>query len=147
MRGAGEQAKTGKDGEHRAAPVSMQSLHEDQQLLQQAVTRRQHLEELAMQYEQLRTNIAMLRDTGAESFKSLVNIGRDFFLQAKVADCSRVVVTLGAGVAVEMTHDEALAFIDSKQVALQASVQASVEHCAALSAQVRRALSDAGGEG
>ena len=106
-----------------------------------------NMRHLALAIFSCRTNIAMLRDTGAESFKSLVNIGRDFFLQAKVADCSRVVVTLGAGVAVEMTHDEALAFIDSKQVALQASVQASVEHCAALSAQVRRALSDAGGEG
>ena len=125
---------------------STQSFHEEHLLLQEAVARRQHLEEMAMQYEQLRTNIAMLRDTGAESFKSLVNVGRDFFVQAKVADCSHVVVTLGAGVAVEMTHDEALAFIDSKQYALQASVQASAEHCAALSLQVRRALSDTGSE-
>ena len=114
---------------------------EKEHVLREAVARRQRLEELAMQYEQLRTNIATLRDVGVEAgFKSLVNIGRDFFVQAKVEDSSRIVVTVGAGVAVEMTREEAIAFIEVKQKSLQSAVNASARHCAELAALVRHSI-------
>eukprot|EP00937_MAST-01D_sp_MAST-1D-sp2_P007914 g7914.t1 len=109
-------------------------------VLEKALQRRERLEGQSREYEELRANLQLLEDSGTEGFKSLVNLGCDFFMQAKVEDCSRVMVQLGAGVVAEMTHAEALRFIEAKQRALHISTQACAEECAALAAVIKAAM-------
>lgn len=79
---------------------------------------RKKLEDESMKYEELRNNICMLRDNGVAEFKSLVNVGRDFFVQARVQQSEMLVVVLGAGVSMELSREEVLLFVDAKQRAL-----------------------------
>ena len=80
---------------------------------------RRRLEDESAKYEELRNNVQMLRENEVTDFKSLVNVGRDFFVQAKVGQTETLIVVLGAGVSAELSRDEVLAFVDAKQRVLQ----------------------------
>lgn len=51
-----------------------------------------------------------------------VDIGCSFFCQAEVPDASRVFVCLGMGIFTELTHPEAIEFIDKKQELLKTRI-------------------------
>lgn len=96
-----------------------------QPYLEEMVRQRKKLEDESMKYEELRNNIRMLRDNGVAEFKSLVNVGRDFFVQARVQQSEILVVVLGAGVSMELSREEVLLFVDAKQRALHRCARAA----------------------
>ncbi|XP_022651167.1 protein UXT homolog isoform X3 [Varroa destructor] len=78
---------------------------------------RNRLCEQAGEYLQLKVAIERLQKDCKEdkSIRTQVDIGCSFFCQAEVPDATKVFVLLGMGIFAELTHSEALDFIDKKQ--------------------------------
>ncbi|XP_071960664.1 protein UXT-like isoform X2 [Antedon mediterranea] len=67
------------------------------------------------QYLQLKTVIEKIKDNVSDSdLKTQVDLGCNFYVQAKVPDASKIFVNVGFGFFVEFTHQEALTFIEEK---------------------------------
>ncbi|KAH3738652.1 hypothetical protein DPMN_045291 [Dreissena polymorpha] len=67
------------------------------------------------EYLQLKTTIEQIKGAGIkEDLKTKVDLGCNFYVQAKVADPQKVFVFVGFGFFVEMTLDEALKFIEKR---------------------------------
>ncbi|KAJ8665336.1 hypothetical protein QAD02_006998 [Eretmocerus hayati] len=66
------------------------------------------------EFLQLKSVINTFKDIGADKdgFKTKVDIGNNFFVQAKVDDASHILLDVGLGHFVEFTLDEALSVID-----------------------------------
>ncbi|XP_063706389.1 protein UXT homolog [Culicoides brevitarsis] len=77
----------------------------------------QHLQQLTaenLEYTQLKHQITTIKTLPGDSFKTQVNIGGDFFMQAKVPSKETILVNIGLNVFVEFTLDEALKFAQMK---------------------------------
>ena len=96
--------------------VSARRLGHSQPKLRMEQERFQALRRKANEYQSLEQRIAMLdrRRDIEEPVKTLVDVGEGFHMKARVHDPSRVHVALGLGILVEMSHDEAKAFIRKK---------------------------------
>lgn len=79
---------------------------------------------------ELKSNIDLLQTNQLSSFKTKINLGNEFYMQAKVyvssneneltnsiyrPDTSRIFVNIGLGFHVEFTLPEALEFVDKKE--------------------------------
>uniref|UniRef100_A0A3Q4M2T7 Ubiquitously-expressed, prefoldin-like chaperone n=1 Tax=Neolamprologus brichardi TaxID=32507 RepID=A0A3Q4M2T7_NEOBR len=60
------------------------------------------------------THLGSCDEAGSQQLKTDVDLGCNFYVQAEVEDSSRMFVAVGYGFFVEMTHDEALRFIEKK---------------------------------
>ena len=72
--------------------------------------------------------------------KTQVDLGNNFFCQAKVPDTSLVCVAIGFGFFVEMTLEEAAAFIKKKTEQLGVSGKELTEKVAVVKANIRMVL-------
>eukprot|EP00727_Mastigamoeba_balamuthi_P006542 m51a1_g2508 hypothetical protein (150) ;mRNA; f:141746-142195 len=87
----------------------------DGQLAQDLAARVAELRALdaqAASYDDLRAKLEQLG--AARDVEALVDLGGRFYAQARVPDMSRVCVHVGLGFHVEMSRDEALAFVPLK---------------------------------
>jgi hypothetical protein len=79
-------------------------------------------------YQELAGNIDLLQRqhaaAGHTELKTMVDVGSDCFVQAKVEDSSRLFVHVAMGFQLEMTLDEALAFTGVKDAHLKRWVSA-----------------------
>merc|ERR1711879_763646 len=69
-------------------------------------------------YLTLKNNLMAIEKNELKAFKTLVNLGSEFYIQAKVPDASKVFVNVGLGFHVEFTPKEALSFIELKEAHL-----------------------------
>uniref|UniRef100_A0A674MA97 Ubiquitously-expressed, prefoldin-like chaperone n=1 Tax=Takifugu rubripes TaxID=31033 RepID=A0A674MA97_TAKRU len=91
--------------------------------LQKVLEKRDSVYEKISQYLQLRSIIQSLQESGSQKLKADVDLGCNFYVQTEVEDSSRIFVAVGYGFFVEMTHEEALQFIEKKTSQLTLSVQ------------------------
>ncbi|XP_022651165.1 protein UXT-like isoform X1 [Varroa jacobsoni] len=118
---------------------------------------RNRLCEQAGEYLQLKVAIERLQKDCKEdkSIRTQVDIGCSFFCQAEVPDATKVFVLLGMGIFAELTHSEALDFIDKKQNLLKERIDIMTvgviiyvvsllknngERCAEVKARIQMAL-------
>jgi len=67
------------------------------------------------EYLQLKTTIEQVKAAGiTEDLKTKVDLGCNFYAQANIPDATKIFVFIGFGFFLEMTHDEALKFIDKR---------------------------------
>lgn len=104
---------------------------EDQQRLQQMVSElaayRNQAELLQQQVEALQASLGeleVLKNTidgmaGKDSVESLVPIGGGAFMEGEIKNTNHVVMSIGAGIAVKQTIDEAKETIDSQSEELR----------------------------
>ena len=87
------------------------------------------------EYMQLRRLIETLQGHKAKDtpLKTMVDLGCNFYAQARVPDPSHVCVAIGFGVFVEFSHEEALQFIDKKV----AHLNLKAEHLTAQACQIK----------
>jgi prefoldin alpha subunit len=71
-------------------------------------------------YLELKQNIQMFQAQNLLDLTTLINLGSEFYAQAKVPDTSFIFVKIGLGFHAEMTLDEASAFIDVMDTHLNA---------------------------
>ncbi|XP_053705000.1 protein UXT [Synchiropus splendidus] len=108
--------------------------------LQKVLEQRDEIYEKISQYLQLKNTLHSLQEAGSKKLKTEVDLGCSFFVQAEVEDCSRIMVLVGFGFFVEMTHDEALRFIDRKTAQLTALSDQLTKDSAKIKANIRMVL-------
>ena len=79
----------------------------------------------------------LLKEQQQTSLKTMVNVGRDFYVQAHVPDTSSLYVDVGLGFHAQMTLDEAGAFAASREAALNEKVEALSARAARLKAHIK----------
>ncbi|XP_075145302.1 uxt prefoldin-like subunit [Haematobia irritans] len=67
-----------------------------------------------MEYIQLKNTIQTMRDNLPDGYKTQMNIGGNFFMEAKVDDLETILVDVGKGIYIPFTAEEALKFADVK---------------------------------
>uniref|UniRef100_UPI0037E9197B protein UXT n=1 Tax=Semicossyphus pulcher TaxID=241346 RepID=UPI0037E9197B len=108
--------------------------------LQKVLEQRDSVYEKISQYLQLKNTIQTLQESGSQQLKTEVDLGCNFYVQAEVEDSSRIFVAVGYGFFVEMTHDEALRFIDKKTSQLTTFTEQLTKDSAKIKANIRMVL-------
>ncbi|XP_029974794.1 protein UXT [Salarias fasciatus] len=108
--------------------------------LQKVMEQRDEVYEKISQYLQLKNTIQSLQGSESKQLKVDVDLGCNFFVQAEVEDSSRILVSVGFGFFVEMTHDEALRFIEKKTNQLTAFTEQLTKDSAKIKANIRLIL-------
>ncbi|XP_013855059.1 protein UXT [Austrofundulus limnaeus] len=108
--------------------------------LQKVLEQRDQVYEKISQYLQLKNTIQSLQEAESQQLKTEVDLGCNFFVQAQIEDSSRIFVAVGFSFFVEMTHDEALRFIDKKTNQLTAFTEQLTKDSAKIKANIRMVL-------
>ncbi|XP_059500300.1 protein UXT [Stegostoma tigrinum] len=82
--------------------------------LKKVLEQRDEIYEKIAQHLQLKNVIERLQESDSEGLKMEVDLGCNFYLQAKVPDASMIFVSIGYGFFVELTFSEALRFLEKK---------------------------------
>ena len=93
-------------------------------------------------YLQLKTIIETIQQTDytKEELKTKIDLGCNFYVQAKVPDTSRIYVNIGFGFYVEFTHDEALKFIKKKTDSLNEKAESFTKDAVTVKAHIKLVL-------
>ena len=78
----------------------------------------QQVHEKRRGYRELKDQIIALNQMKTESFKSMVDMGSGVYCRVKVPDSSKMFVSIGGEVHVEMTKDEAFSFAKDMELRL-----------------------------
>lgn len=108
--------------------------------LQKVVEQRDAVYEKISQYLQLKNTLESLQEADCKQLKTEVDLGCNFYVQAEVEDSSRIFVLVGFGFFVEMTHKEALRFIEKKTSQLTAFSEQLTRDSAKIKANIRMVL-------
>ncbi|GFR57402.1 ubiquitously-expressed transcript [Elysia marginata] len=94
------------------------------------------------EYFQLRATIQKIKeDVKPESLlKTKVDLGCNFYVQANIPDPSTICVAIGYGFFLDMTFDEALAFIQRKTEVLQDKIDCQTRDAGRVKAHIRLVL-------
>ncbi|KAM3872284.1 protein UXT [Diretmus argenteus] len=108
--------------------------------LERVLEQRDGVYEKISQYLQLKNTIESLQESGSKQLKTDVDLGCNFYVQAHVEDSARIFVAVGYGFFVEMSHAEALRFIDKKTSQLTAFTELLTKDSAKIKANIRMVL-------
>ncbi|XP_077463605.1 protein UXT isoform X2 [Stigmatopora argus] len=108
--------------------------------LQRVVEQRDAVYEQISHYLQLKNTLQALQGADSQCLKADVDLGCNFYAQAKVEDSSKIFVLVGFGFFVEMEHAEALRFIDKKTSQLTTFTDQLTHDCATIKANIRLVL-------
>ena len=75
-----------------------------------------------------------------EPLKTKVDLGCNFYCQARIPQPGKICVAVGMGFFVEMTLDEALKFLDKKDAELSKDADNLTQECAKLKANIKLVL-------
>lgn len=91
------------------------------------------------EYMQLKNVIEQMegRKVNDTQLKTMVDLGCNFYVQARVPDPSRVCVAVGFGVFVEFSHREGIQFIDRKVAQLNKKVEELTAKACQIKARIR----------
>ena len=88
---------------------------------------------------ELRNNVKMLQEQKKTSLKTMVNLGSDFYVQAKVPDTSKI-ASIGLGFHAELTLDETVTFCTQREAHYTAQAEELTERAAKLKARIKLVL-------
>ena len=92
------------------------------------------------EYLQLRNVIERIKESDSakmDTLRTMVDLGANFFCQARVTNPNKIFVCIGYGFYVELSLDEALSFIDKRVALLNSRVQELTQDVSEISARVR----------
>ena len=75
-----------------------------------------------------------------EPLKTKVDVGCNFYCQARIPDPGKICVSVGLGFFVELTLDEALKFLDKKDDELNKEAERLTDDCAKMKAHIKLVL-------
>ncbi|XP_003748492.1 protein UXT homolog [Galendromus occidentalis] len=114
--------------------------------LRELYEEREKVSHQAAEYLQLQRAIQNLQrsvasdESGGKEVRMQVDIGCSFFCQANVPDASKIFVCLGMGIFCEMSHEDAVDFIEKKQQLLQKRIDHLSDQCAEVKARIQIGL-------
>uniref|UniRef100_A0A131XQE8 Putative transcriptional regulator uxt n=1 Tax=Hyalomma excavatum TaxID=257692 RepID=A0A131XQE8_9ACAR len=91
---------------------------------------------------QLRTVVERIQEVAAnkETFRTQIDLGSNFYVQALVPDVSKIFVQVGMGFFVELTHEETLWFVGRREALLEAELQRISKESANIKAHIQMVL-------
>lgn len=95
------------------------------------------------EYLQLRNVIEKIKESDSaevDTLKTMVDLGANFYCQARVSNPDKIFVCIGFGFYVELSLDEALSFIDKRVTLLNSRLQSLTKDVSEISARVRIVL-------
>ncbi|KAI9355122.1 Prefoldin subunit-domain-containing protein [Zopfochytrium polystomum] len=108
--------------------------------LQQVLEERDKIYEAIAQHLKLKTQIeTIISETRNESkaLKMMVDVGSDFFMQAKVTKTDEIFVNVGLDCHLQMTMSEALSFIDVREKQLQKRAEQKTDKASRIKAHIK----------
>ncbi|GAB5593977.1 hypothetical protein Unana1_08877 [Umbelopsis nana] len=98
---------------------------------------RDTLYDLTSEYLKLKAQIETIQSNDLKEMKTMVDLGSNFYAQAKIPDTRFIYINVGFGFHVQMTLKEAVAFIDKKNKQLQARAEKHTEEAAKIRANIK----------
>merc|ERR1712216_360693 len=86
---------------------------------------------------QLRKNTQLLVDERQTTLKTMVDLGGNFFMQAKVPDTTWIYVSVGLGFHAQMSLDEAIAMCVTRETHYKTAAAALSERIASVKARIK----------
>lgn len=111
--------------------------------LEQCLKQRDLIYAESAEYLSLRNSIEAIQKAElprGKPLKTKVDLGCNFYAQAKISDPEKVFVDIGFGFFLEMTHGEALDYIEKKRQFLQVKAQALTAESHKLKANIKLVL-------
>nr|XP_022296657.1 protein UXT-like [Crassostrea virginica] len=110
--------------------------------LRQVLDQRDKLYGEVAEYLQLKTVIERVKESNfkTEGLKTKVDLGCNFYVQAHVPDASMIFVSVGYGFFLEMTHDEALSFIEKKVSRINSNIETLTKDAVKIKAHIKLVL-------
>ncbi|KAI8919652.1 Prefoldin subunit-domain-containing protein [Entophlyctis helioformis] len=100
--------------------------------------KRDKLYDRIAQLLQLRNQIEVMNtDKAGPELKTMMNVGSDFFIKARIPDTSKIIINVGADVFLEMPLDEAMSFTDRRVKRLEAQAEQFTEKAAEIRAHIK----------
>ncbi|CAO3664096.1 unnamed protein product [Umbelopsis ramanniana] len=98
---------------------------------------RDSLYDLTSEYLKLKLQIETIQNNDLMEMKTMVDLGSNFYVQAKIPDTKFVYINVGFGFHVQMTLKEALEFIEKKTQQLQNRADKYTEEAAKIRANIK----------
>ncbi|CAG8472016.1 15548_t:CDS:2 [Acaulospora morrowiae] len=98
---------------------------------------REKLYEEISDFIKLKNHIELIKSNELKELKTMVDIGSNFYVQAKVPDTTYIYVNVGFEFHVQLTLDEAIAFIEKKEIALHKKSDKYTQDIAKISAHIK----------
>ncbi|KAG0330551.1 hypothetical protein BGZ99_000022 [Dissophora globulifera] len=108
--------------------------------LQDALDARDAIYDQISEYLKLAKDIEVIKDNGLKEMKTQVDLGSNFYVQAKIPDTEYIYVNVGFGFHAQLTLDEALTFIPKKEAYLQKKAEKYTEKAAQIRAHIKIVL-------
>ncbi|XP_072343937.1 protein UXT isoform X2 [Scyliorhinus torazame] len=108
--------------------------------IRKVLQQRDEVFEKIAQYLQLKNVIERLQESESKELKMDVDLGCNFYVQAKVPDTSVIFVSVGYGFFVELTFAEALRFIERKSLQLTGFAEKLSKDSAKIKGNIRMVL-------
>ncbi|KAI1307371.1 hypothetical protein EDD11_004485 [Mortierella claussenii] len=105
--------------------------------LKDALDARDAIYDQISEYLKLSKDIEVIKDNGLKEMKTQVDLGSNFYVQAKIPDTKHIFVNVGFGFHAELTLDEALTFIARKEKHLQKQAEKYTEKAAQIRAHIK----------
>ncbi|KAF9301700.1 hypothetical protein BGZ74_006374 [Mortierella antarctica] len=108
--------------------------------LQDALDARNVIYDQISEYLKLAKDIEIIKSNGLKEMKTQVDIGSNFYVQAKIPDTQYIYVNVGFGFHAQLTLDEALTFISKKEVQLSKKADAYTQKASQIRAHIKLVL-------
>ncbi|CAG8454883.1 2891_t:CDS:2 [Ambispora gerdemannii] len=92
------------------------------------------------EYLKLKTQIRVITENQLTELKTMVDLGTNFYVQAKVPDTMYIFVNVGFGFHVQLTLVEAIEFIDRKEKVLQRKAEQYTKKASNIKANIKLVL-------
>ncbi|KAF9285240.1 hypothetical protein BGZ68_004035 [Mortierella alpina] len=114
-----------------------ESLRKD---LKDALDARDAIYDQTSEYLKLAKDIEVIKENGLTEMKTQVDLGSNFYVQAKIPDTKYIYVNVGFGFHAQLTLDEALVFIAKKEAHLQKKAEKYTEKASQIRAHIKLVL-------
>ncbi|KAF9954888.1 hypothetical protein BGZ70_010433 [Mortierella alpina] len=114
-----------------------ESLRKD---LKDALDARDAIFDQTSEYLKLAKDIEVIKENGLTEMKTQVDLGSNFYVQAKIPDTKYIYVNVGFGFHAQLTLDEALVFITKKEAHLQKKAEKYTEKASQIRAHIKLVL-------
>ncbi|KAJ3160899.1 hypothetical protein HDU86_008261 [Geranomyces michiganensis] len=108
--------------------------------LQRSLDARDKVYDTISEYLKLRNQIELLQSQKLTELKTMMDVGCEFFMQAKIPSLEYIYVQIGLDTHAELTFDQALAFIDKKEALLLKTAERHTETASKIRAQIKMVL-------
>ncbi|CAO3570692.1 unnamed protein product [Mortierella alpina] len=108
--------------------------------LKDALNARDAIFDQTSEYLKLAKDIEVIKENGLTEMKTQVDLGSNFYVQAKIPDTKYIYVNVGFGFHAQLTLNEALVFITKKEAHLQKKAEKYTEKASQIRAHIKLVL-------